>query len=321
MLIKSPFINNTKILYNYDNIYVLVKKKDINIPIEFYKEYIPIKIFNKISKELFLYQVSNLILENIIHKNDALLIHKKYLIRYNIFNYKLNEYNLIIPLLYKPFNDILYYLIEFNNLYTISNLYKINKINNLYSQNKSYLLNIINNLNNNTIWDNKDYYKISNIKEINIRKFEFNELFNNIKEYQEVLFCNMLINIESCHLVINNYNILKTMKEFINNNIYLIKYLLSYTWLILYSREYINIDNVTINNSYIFNINTASLLPRFPIFNNIKLNPYIPLLFGNNIFDYTNNFSGITINKNNIINYGISNLNQFKYRFNIFNII
>jgi hypothetical protein len=97
----------------------------------------------------------------------------------------------------------------------------------------------------------------------------------------------MLINIESCHLVINNYNILKTMNEFIKNNIYLIKYLLSYTWLILYSREYINIDKVNINSSYIFNINTAALLPKFPILNNIKLNPYIPLLFSNNIFEPT----------------------------------
>jgi hypothetical protein len=320
MFIKSPFINYTKILDNNYNCYVLLKKTDIDIPKEFYKTNIPIKIFYKISKELFIFQVSHRILENIIHKNNAIIINKKDLIRYNIYNYKLDKFNIIIPILNKSFINILSYLIQFINIYSINNLYKLDKTYNDFKQKKEYLLTIINNLDSNNIWNNNITYEyINNIKEINITKCEFNNLFQSIKEYQEILFCNMLVSIEACHLVINNKDILFKMNKFINNNMLLIKYLQSYTWIILYSRECNNINNVNINSNYIFNINTASLLPKFPILhNNIKYNPYIPLLYSDSILDYTTNYSGITLNKNTIVGYGISDIIEFIYRLNIF---
>ena len=49
----------------------------------------------------------------------------------------------------------------------------------------------------------------------------------------------------------------------------IIKYILGYTWITLYSEESIKKMNITIKDRFIFNIETASLLPFFPfdIFN------------------------------------------------------
>jgi hypothetical protein len=59
----------------------------------------------------------------------------------------------------------------------------------------------------------------------------------------------------------------------------IIKYILAYTWITLYTEENIKNINITIKDRFIFNIETASELPYLAYnISEPKTSPYLPIL-------------------------------------------
>ncbi len=329
----------------FDCVYVLMTTSDEPIPKLFYYIDVPEEIFNNVSKHLIIYKVNKKILSMPKHKYNSVIVSKENLLKYNIYNYKLNDNNLVIPILNIKYNHLINYIEQFtdnNNL--LQNVYNFVLLNKYFNYDKTeQLLNMINDNsfsdfwsnynNNNSFISNKkkslikdyennstviNYEDINNsilcinnnltINDDNITINDINELFMNLdNKCRFLLFCNLLVSYKYCHLVINNPFVLNIMKSDLNDAKFyrLFKYLLSYTWLKIYSDEMNN--NLKYN---IFELDTAYLLPRFSYsLSGYRNNPYCCIYNDHN--DYisgpNSDFCG-----------GLNNLIGFKKYFNIF---
>ena len=181
-------------------------------------------------------------------------------------------------------------------------------------------------------------YKINNNNFSNkINNDIINKIYNlssNIEKYYLIL--NLLISKNYCHLIINNKILLNDIinnKKYDNNmsffdkNYHIFRYLMSYSWLTLYLEESIKKTYIDDNDRFVFDIDTASLLPHFPfIENNIHNCPYLPILVEKSVLNVENNVLGvknlyITIadqSKQHLFNYGVSNFNTFYNRLKLF---
>jgi len=152
-------------------------------------------------------------------------------------------------------------------------------------------------------------------------KFMEENVFMNDKEFY-YLVMNLLSSKELCHYIINNPVILNKLikTDFYSKYYYQFKYFLSYAWLTFYLEESIKKRNITKNDRFIFDINTASLLPETP-FNNddiIKSSAYLPLLVSSQLYNLTDNIMGVGARIREQIRYGIVDFDLFKYRMNLF---
>ena len=87
-------------IYNYYNfVFVLCKKDNQTIPLEFYNLEVSSDIVNKTNNNLVIHKVSNTILKNINHFNQIVILSDEQLTKYNIFNYELATKNIVIPIL------------------------------------------------------------------------------------------------------------------------------------------------------------------------------------------------------------------------------
>jgi hypothetical protein len=433
--INNQFIKKNDIIdiSLYNELFVLVKKTDVSIPFDFYKLSVSSNLFDEISNNFIIHKTTTKILQNPNHLINVIILSDNELSKYNIFNYKLSEKNLVLPILNIKYHDLIQYLEQYESNNNLENLYKIQTLNSYFKIDNTYIINdyistLISNLEESFHWCNKNNCLINFSKEFikrtfNLSMFNFNifnlniirELNNmsnenyiniqNNKRYVDIsccttksgafcssegssasfctthnkvgsssafgyctthnkvvsssafgycsafdcvttniytnkniftkedinslfltlnkkqrflLFSNMLVSYEYCHLIITNSFILICMKETINKFAPLFRYLLSYTWLTLYNNE-CNTKNITTNDNFIFDINTANLLPIYP-FNHAKPteNPYMPILISHGHLNPQDNWCGVpeyfdTINKG-----GICNLNEFIFNINIF---
>ena len=128
-----------------------------------------------------------------------------------------------------------------------------------------------------------------------------------------------LVNPKYCHLVLNNYNILNKIKNLLENNKNYYKSLIGYSWIRFYQDESIIGNNIKKDDDVIFDINTANLLPNYELpIDNIYNNPYLPLLIDKKSLNFENNILSLTPYENNIKNYGVCNLVEFKRKLNLF---
>jgi len=152
---------------------------------------------------------------------------------------------------------------------------------------------------------------------------EFNQLFNSLSEKEQfLLFTNSMISKKYVHLVINNKYILDIMLPRMKPMTCLFKYLLSYSWIMFYYEECILKTNAKTNDTFIFDIDTASLLPVFPfILDKPKENPYMPILVSDKELTPHYNIGGLGEYDTNdplYKNGGICNLEEFIIRMNTF---
>ena len=163
-------------------------------------------------------------------------------------------------------------------------------------------------------------YKVTTEKVFN--KQEINQLFDILEEKQKfLLFCNMIVSKRYCHLVLNNSYILTLMESVLEEFPQLFRYLIGYAWVRFYFDESTKKSFIKKDDEFIFDINTASKLPKYPfILSNPKLNPYMPILVDNDVLKPVENFGGISDSKKSsqLSFKGLSNLNEFIDRFNIF---
>ena len=146
------------------------------------------------------------------------------------------------------------------------------------------------------------------------------EKLNNSQRYY--LFSNLLVSKKYCHLVLNNYKILKMMSLFIRHFSELYRYLFGYAWLRFLTEEGIKKTWTNKDDEFIFDINTASLLPVYPFsLDQIKKNPYFQIKVDDKYIRGNKNLGGISFFNTDSDDYkgqGIVDLNGFKKRFNLF---
>ena len=146
--------------------------------------------------------------------------------------------------------------------------------------------------------------------------FKMLETLDNINRYY--LFANLMVSKKYCHLVVNNEKVLDLMKDELSSKAPLFRYLLGYAWLRFYFEESIKKRNINIKDEFIFDINTASKLPIFPFDIKFpKMNPYMPIMVSDDVLIPQNNIGSVK-NYIGFYNHGICNLDEFKYRLNLF---
>lgn len=137
-------------------------------------------------------------------------------------------------------------------------------------------------------------------------------------KFKYILSNNLLVSKDYTHTVINNVNVLKMLKPLFEKYPGAYKYSFGYAWLNLYLEETLYTTKSNKNHRHVFDIATASNLPIFPFsMDNLKQNPYIPLLLDDKQINYNNSCLPINSIKN-YTGYGISDLETFKQRLNLF---
>lgn len=175
-------------------------------------------------------------------------------------------------------------------------------------------------LNNNFVNNYKSFYQITKSEELIMQKeFVFELLVKKSLSEKEkyYLICNLLISKDYCHYLLGDNNILTATQEIFEKYKPIIKYLMGYAWVALYKEECILRSRIKKSDRFVFDINTASILPSFPFCLNAPyMNPYFCLLVSNNISNYEHNIGGV---KQYYVNQtGIVDLNEFIRRMNIF---
>lgn len=148
------------------------------------------------------------------------------------------------------------------------------------------------------------------------------ELYNRIPdEYSKYSFiANMVSSKNHCHLVLNNVNLLQLVEPIFQKYKPIFKYLIGYGWLSLRIEESLKKKNITHNDRFVFNLETANKLPIFPFsYDDINNNPYACILINNNTMNLLNNCIGMTMIKDNYWKYyGVCNVPMFRKRLNLF---
>ena len=139
-------------------------------------------------------------------------------------------------------------------------------------------------------------YRINN-NPIKLNYEEVNELFklkiHSPKDMYDI-FNALIVSKDYCHLAINNPFLLDLMKDNINKFKILYKYIFGYAWLSLYMEECIKKSRITVEDRFVFDINTAAKLPTFPFSSDdIHQSPYLPLLISKNLINSEKNLLGI----------------------------
>jgi hypothetical protein len=183
-MIENPFLNN-KIPINYhdDNsgevieleqeniskyfsyIYILAKKTNEPIPIEFYNLHLNKNVFDKVASNLLIHKTSVKVLKNKHHFDEILIMSDFQLSQFNIFNYNLESKNIVLPILNIPYQNLLKYFEQYVSSDTLENIYKIKVLNKYFSVNDSnyrineYLCSMISNMEDSDYWT--QYYNCS----------------------------------------------------------------------------------------------------------------------------------------------------------------
>jgi hypothetical protein len=138
---------------------------------------------------------------------------------------------------------------------------------------------------------------------------------NNTKELFTV-FNTIATTKDYCHLVLNNKIILEKMAPLFHKYAPVYKYVLGYSWLSMIINEDIMKTKTVCTDSYVYDINTANLLPSFAFTSdNIRHNPYLSVLISQK--ELTNKISGINY-QTSVDCYGVCNFNTFQKRLNYF---
>ena len=166
----------------------------------------------------------------------------------------------------------------------------------------------------------------------------FNALYNKLSYTEKYyLIMNSLISKDLCHFVVNNKYILNEIMStkpdpngytFMNKYGQLLRYTLGYTWLTLYMEESIKRGYINCSDRFIFDIETASMLPYYPYsVNNLHICPYLPILVDNETLNAEKNVLGVqqykfdnhtNINMIKQTRYGVTDKETFINRVNMF---
>lgn len=167
----------------------------------------------------------------------------------------------------------------------------------------------------------RTYYIELDDKKLNVKEQDLEELICSIDDESELYhtFNNLIQSKDYCHMVLNNMNILTKVKPLFDKYGPVYKLLLGYAWQCFTIEESIMKTKSTKTNRYVFDINTANKLPVFPFaIEDLTQNPYITMLVNQKVLNPATNAVSLHCLENFDQHYGVCNLDQFKWRFNLF---
>ena len=172
-------INQTNIKYYFDSVFILVKKTDEPIPIDFYNLKVSTDIIKQVSLNLVLYKVSIKLLNNKTHFDSIVVLSDEQLKDYNIFNYTLATKNIIIPIFNIALKNVIKYYEQYHSTNTLYHIYKVKLLNQYfkieesnYNSNK-FINQMITNLKDSEYWTNPSNCKPTWTTEFKNRTFTF----------------------------------------------------------------------------------------------------------------------------------------------------
>lgn len=343
-IIQISFEHYNKLVYNQ-----IHKKQSYKMPSQLIKSEFKSGFRSGSESRSEFESESNIIIMGELNKSQVEL----YLDIYNDDDESLDKFNeLIIMSRYYQVNPEKYYLKKklsneldkINKYWENSYNCKFNLNNNFFSRKfNSMNVNLVENINlsaeinantnlnesNNYLeeiiktnkWFDMSIKKYSMAKNVLLTNDEITEIYNYIPtEYFQYKFIgNMICSRTYCHLILNNYSLMKIISPLINKYKIVFKYLIGYGWLSLKSEEYFMFNNVKDDSRIVFDIDTANLLPIFPFcFDDINQNPYSMVLMDNELIDLNNNCMGMNQIENYERYYGVCDSREFEKRLNIF---
>lgn len=166
----------------------------------------------------------------------------------------------------------------------------------------------------------KRTYFMTNENNLKITKSDATNIILSITDETELyhIFNNLLVSKDYCHMVLNNFQVLNKAQHIIEKYKPLYKVLFGYAWLSFIIEENMMKTRTEAHNRYVFDINTANQLPSFPfVYDDLAQNPYISVLCDKKSLNPEKNASSLYCIES-FDGYGVCNLDQFKWRFNIF---
>lgn len=355
---KNPLLNYVINDKNISNLFIILNLSPEPIDTRIYSLEIEESIFYELMGNYILVETTKNILKKIILSTSIVSMHKDTLEKINLLRYPLEETNNVIFYPYFLYNQFKIYLSIYEKK-TITDLYNILLINkhiqdkkdtSIQQQYYQFIISMcksfdkIERLTKNREFVNRQFFQANKYHNNGYLSFMGNknksvlDIHNNFKELKQqlnfilhrlnydnkiLIIGYLLISKDYCHLIINNINLLKKYKCIFNQYTYLFRYLLGFTWSQLYIKEMNKKKDMTRDDIFIFDINTANNLINFPNSTScINFNPYNCIMINNKFLNsniYSLNYYSIS---NNIFSAfemtPIGNINQFKVNFNIF---
>ncbi len=179
-------IEQTNVAKYFKHVYVLVKKNNDPIDTSFYDWQVKSDIFDQISQNLIIHKCTVKLLKTKVHFDNMICLSAEQLNRYNMFNYQLDDKNIVVPILNVSYQNILPYLTQYDSPNTLQNIYKLKVLNsyfgvseNNHSANK-LLSNYIESLDDADYWT-QSYNCLSNLTP-HFKKRNFNFDSNRITD-------------------------------------------------------------------------------------------------------------------------------------------
>ncbi len=177
IMLENPFLNNkTPINYRDDNtgemveleqdniaryfshVYILVKKNNESIPVDFYSWQVDQETFDKVASNLLIHKTSIKVLKNKHHFDSIVLMSDAQLTKYNIFNYSLGNKNVVLPILNISYQNLIKYLEQYESTDTLENIYKTRVLNKYFGVNDNnykaneHLCSMMSNMEDSAYW-------------------------------------------------------------------------------------------------------------------------------------------------------------------------
>jgi len=192
-IINNPIVSSLQIsdlddINSCNVIYILAYNNSEPINEEIYNLMINKEIFNEISKKLILIKAPKLLFKNYNHLTRINILSSNAIKKYNIYNYELEDKNLVLPILNISYDNIKLYISQFESTNKLENIFKLLTLNNYFNVDiknniLDYLQQNIMNLNENNYWT--DNYNLT--KHFEDRKLNYNYLKNINKELEDYL--------------------------------------------------------------------------------------------------------------------------------------
>jgi len=127
-------LNKDNIWKYYKHVFILYNKSKKIITEDIYKFSISKKKLEETYKSLLIHKTSIKLLKNNNHFNNLIITNNIFLEQFNIFEYELENTNLVVPILNIKYEDLLLYLEQYEPINTLINVFKLDTLNTYFNK-------------------------------------------------------------------------------------------------------------------------------------------------------------------------------------------
>lgn len=243
-IVENPFLYNNTMEYSdestnttvildqknvakyFRNVYLLVKRNNYTVPSEFYNREIPEHVFEQVRPNLLIHKTSSKILKNKSHFINAIIMSDDQLSQYNIFNYKLDAKNIVVPIFNIEYQNLLQYVEQYDSTDNIHSIYNVKVLNKYFGvedtnyKSNEFISSKINNLEEARYWTYYYNCLINMNEKFTKRKFSFQIGRMTDKMTAQIvkkLFDNTVINSKQNDNYIQDVDLKSSEEQFIEN--------------------------------------------------------------------------------------------------------